>query len=69
MDGTLSERVIRCAFEVSNKLGAGFLEVVYENALCVELKRNGICFEQQKSVDVFYRDELVGHYVTDLLIE
>ena len=69
MSKTLSERVIGCAFEVSGKLGAGFLETVYENALCIELKRQNIQFEQQKPVDVIYRDTIVGFYVTDLLIE
>ncbi len=39
LDKILSQRVIGCAFEVSNTLGAGFLEAVavYENALCCEL--------------------------------
>jgi len=69
MSKTLSERVIGCAFEVSSRLGAGFLEAVYENALCVELKRNGIQFEQQKPIDVIYRDTVVGFYVADLLVE
>ena len=69
MSKTLSERVISCAFEVSNRLGAGFLETVYENALCIELERQGIVFEQQSPVEVFYRGVTVGLYVTDLLIE
>ena len=69
MSKTLSERVIGCAFEVSSRLGAVFLEAVYENALCVELKRNGIQFEQQKPIDVIYRDTVVGFYVADLLVE
>ena len=66
---TISEKVIKCAFEVSNQLGSGFLEAVYENALCFELERQGICFEQQKPVEVTYRGRVVGYYVTDLLIE
>ncbi len=66
---SISRRVIQCAFEVSNRLGAGFLEAVYEKALCIELKRRNIAFEQQKTVDVLYRNECVGTYVTDLLIE
>ncbi len=41
----ISEKVIRCAFDVSNKLGAGFLESVYENALCLELSHQGIEYE------------------------
>ena len=66
---TISEKVISCAFEVSNKLGAGFLESVYENALCLELTHQGIEFEQQKAVNVHYRESVVGNYIADLLIE
>ncbi len=69
MSKTLSERVIGCAFEVSSRLGVGFLETVYENALCVELRRHDIQFEQQKPIDVIYRESVVGFYVTDLLVE
>jgi len=66
---TISEKVINCAFEVSNKLGAGFLESVYENALCLELTHQGIKFEQQKAVNVHYRESVVGNYIADLLVE
>nr|QNO42978.1 hypothetical protein MNOMIAMN_00018 [Methanosarcinales archaeon ANME-2c ERB4]QNT35688.1 hypothetical protein HAHEADPM_00022 [uncultured Methanosarcinales archaeon] len=38
----LSEKIIGSAFEVSNVLGSGFLEKVYENALKIELKTNGL---------------------------
>ena len=66
---TISERVIGCAYEVSNSLGAGFLEAVYENALCLELEVRGIAFEKQKPVSVSYREQTVGHYVADLVVE
>ena len=66
---TISEKVISCAFEVSNKLGAGFLESVYENALCLELAHKGIEFEQQKAINVHYRENVVGNYIADLLVE
>jgi len=66
---TISEKVISCAFEVSNKLGAGFLESVYENALCLEMTHQGIEFEQQKAISVRYRNAVVGHYIADLLVE
>lgn len=69
LDKRLSERVIGCAFEVSNTLGSGFLEAVYENALCQELKRKGILFERQKSLEVNYRGEVVGNYIADVIVE
>ena len=37
----ISERIIACVYRVSNTLGAGFLEKVYENALAIELRKNG----------------------------
>ena len=69
MDNKISQRVIGCAFEVSNTLGAGFLENVYEKALCVELERKGLSFYRQKPVVVKYKGVLVGEYVTDIIVE
>lgn len=66
---SISRRVIACAFEVSNRLGAGFLEVVYENAICVELEEQGLSFERQKPVIVTYKGKVVGNYVADLVVE
>ena len=65
----LTGQVIACAFEVSNQLGTGFLESVYENALCIELGKQGISFEQQKPLQVIYRGKVVGSFVTDLIVE
>ena len=65
----LTERVIRCAFTVSNTLGCGFLEKVYENALVHELRKAGIQAEQQHGIGVYYDGIAVGEYTADLLIE
>lgn len=65
----LSSRVIEAAITVHKALGPGFLKSVYENALCVELRRAGIAFEQQKSIDIFYQGEVVGQHRLDLLVE
>ena len=51
---TLTERIIGAAFEVSNTLGAGFLEKVYENALTGELRLRGLAVAQQRGVSVYY---------------
>ncbi len=64
----LTERVIRCALAVSNTLGCGFLEKVYENALAHELRKAGIQAEQQHGITVFYDGVAVGEYVADFLI-
>jgi GxxExxY protein len=68
-ESSLSSRVIGCGFEVSNALGAGFLESVYEKALCIELRRQGLEFERQKSLSVSYKGEVVGSYVADIVVE
>jgi GxxExxY protein len=65
----LTEQVIGCAFAVSNALGAGFLEKVYENALALELAGAGLAVEQQKPLQVRYRDRVVGEYFADLCVE
>ena len=69
MKETLSQRVIRCAFEVSNTLGSGFLEKVYENALCVEIEKDGLKFQAQKPITVNYKGSQVGEYVADIVVE
>lgn len=66
---TLTERIIGCAFTVSNTLGCGFLEKVYENALAHELRKAGLSVQQQWRISVFYDGVEVGDYVADLLVE
>lgn len=54
---------------MSNALGCGFLEKVYENALAHELRsRECLAVEQQKALNVYYDGVLVGEYVADLLV-
>jgi GxxExxY protein len=65
----LTEKIIGCAYEVSNVLGTGFVEKVYENALVHELRKNGCRAEQQYPIAVHYDDVVVGEYVADLLVE
>ena len=65
----LSDRVLGCAQNVSRELGAGFLEKVYENALCIELTNAGIPFLCQRRFDVYYKDEKVGSYIADFVVD
>ena len=66
---SVSERVIDCAFEVSNTLGAGFYEKIYANALCIELGRAGIPFCRQQRFGVKYKNENIGNYVADIVVD
>lgn len=65
----LAEKVIGCAFKVSNSLGAGFLEKVYENALAYEIQQSGLKVKQQHPITVKYEEVVVGEFVADLLVE
>ena len=65
----LSERIIGCGLVVANRLGSGFLEKVYENALAHELRKAGLTVEEQQGVSVTYDDVIVGEYAADLLVE
>jgi hypothetical protein len=58
----LTERVLGAVFEVSNTLGAGFLEKVYERALLRELGLRGIRATAQTSIPGFYKGYRVGEY-------
>ncbi|MHC5053800.1 MAG: GxxExxY protein [Planctomycetota bacterium] len=64
-----TERIIGCAFRVSNVLGSGFLEKVYENALALEVRKAGLEVVQQAEMEVTYDGALVGEYRADLLVE
>ena len=65
----LTERIINAAYRVHNFLGFGFLEKVYQNALMIELIRMGLNAYSEKPIKVFYRDEIVGEYIADIIVE
>jgi GxxExxY protein len=69
LDTTITRKIIGSAHTVSNTLDCGFLEKVCENALVIELRRNDLHVEQQREIQVRYRDEIVGIYIADLLVE
>jgi len=66
---TITERIIGCAYRVGSKLGCGFLEKCYENALTYELRKEGLRVEQQVLLKVWYDEIVVGEYVADLIVE
>jgi len=61
--------IVKAYYNVYNKLGYGFLERVYENAMMIELDKVGLIAEQQKLIEVYYADELVGNYFSDILVD
>ena len=56
-------------FEVHKVLGYGFLEKVYEKALMIELSGRGVSVENQVPLKVSYKEQIVGEYFADLLVE
>ncbi|MEY2818779.1 MAG: hypothetical protein RL275_2242 [Chloroflexota bacterium] len=64
----ITERILGCVFKVSNTLGSGFLEKVYENALLHELRKDGLVVLPQYSLSVYYDGVVVGNFYFDLLV-
>lgn len=65
----ITQKIIGCSYTVSNSLGCGFLEKVYENALTHELRKAGLRVLQQHEIEVFYDGIVVGKYIADLFVE
>ena len=65
----LTGQIINAAFEVSNTLGCGFLEKVYERGLLHELKLRGLTVESQTAFPVTYKGQCLGDYHADILVE
>ena len=65
----LTYKIRGCIFEVSRQLGGGFLEKVYENALLIELQNNALNVKNQQSLNVYYKDQIVGDYIADIIVE
>ena len=68
-DDDLTQTIIGCAYTVHNKLGPGFLEKVYENALRIELEKAGFRVKQQEPISVMYDGQVVGEYYADLWVD
>src|SRR5437763_267311 len=64
----LISNIIGASYEVSNTLGCGFLEKVYERALVRELIVRGVPVESQVRYPIYYKDHCVGDYVADLVV-
>jgi GxxExxY protein len=67
--GDLTRRIIGCAMRVHSTLGNGFQEVIYQRALAIELTYEGLNFEREKELPIFYRDERIGTRRVDFFVE
>ncbi|MEO0042436.1 MAG: hypothetical protein RL329_1884 [Bacteroidota bacterium] len=64
----LTDKIIRAFYKVYNELGHGFLERVYQNAMIVALKSEGLDVVPQKPIKVYYQEHLVGDYFADIMV-
>jgi len=69
LEEALTRKVIGSFYETYNQMGHGFLESVYENALALQLEADGIRFERQVDLEVRFKNQLVGMFRADFLVE
>ncbi|HCG77088.1 TPA: GxxExxY protein, partial [bacterium] len=65
----LTEKIIEIFYKVYNKLGYGFLEKLYENAMMIEFKKANIPAVAQSPIEVHYENKIIGEYSVDILVD
>ena len=65
----LTHKIIGSAYQIYNELGFGFLESVYKKAMMIELAKQNLKVEEEKSLEVYYDDQVVGLFYVDLFVE
>jgi GxxExxY protein len=65
----ITEKIIGAAYKVHNTLGSGFLDKVYQNSLAIELRSFDFLFDIEKPIKVYYRGEIVGDYIADIIVD
>jgi GxxExxY protein len=65
----ITDKVIKIFYKVYGQLGYGFLEKVYENAMMIELKKEGLPATAQSPIKVSYEGEVGGEYFADILVD
>jgi GxxExxY protein len=65
----LTSKIIGCAMTVHKTLGNGFQEVIYQRALEIEMRENGISYNREFEMPIFYREQQIGTRRVDFLVE
>ena len=65
----LTRQIIGCAMEVHKYLGNGFQELIYQRALAIEMNYQGVLFEREKEMSIYYRGENIGTRRVDFFID
>ena len=65
----LIKTIMNCAYNIRRKLGPGYLESIYKNAMLVELRKNSLNYEVEKPINVYYEQFLVDEFKADIVVE
>ncbi|MEE8568543.1 MAG: GxxExxY protein [Anaerolineales bacterium] len=68
-EASLTHQIIGAAMEVHRILGPGFLESIYQAALEFELQARGLHADSQRTLNVKYKDRIIGRFKADLVVE
>jgi len=65
----ITHKIIGAAYQVFNTLGFGFLESVYKKAMMIELAKKDLKVEEEKALNVYYDEQVVGNFYVDILVQ
>ena len=65
----ITHKIIGCAMKVHSTLGNGFQEVIYQRALAIEMSNQGLSFEREMEMDIYYDKEHIGTRRVDFFVE
>ena len=65
----ITKKIIGCAMKVHSSLGNGFQEVIYQRALAIEMSKNGLSFEREMEMGIYYDNEHIGTRRVDFFVE
>ena len=68
-DEELTGKIIGCAMKVHSTLGNGFQEVIYQRCLAIEMRKQGLSFQQEMEMAIYYEEEYVGKRRVDFFVE
>lgn len=65
----ITRKIIGCAMKVHNTLGNGFQEVIYQRALVIEMQKQGLSFQREMEMQIFYDGIQIGTRRVDFFVE
>ena len=65
----ITHRIIGCAMRVHSTLGNGFQEVIYQRALAIEMRLEGLEFQREMEIQIYYRETHIGKRRVDFFVE